>query len=130
MSSPPKYQVAFKFQFQQNVTGTVQLAITDSNNFVVSAQEKAQLQGYSGDTPPLLNFSMDSKELFFNIDGGESGSGVESIVWSTFTNGGSAPSLMVNLQMPTVVIAASYMVLTTGSSGQLVNGQNTINAGD
>lgn len=129
MSSSPKYQVIFKFQFQQNVTGTVQLAITDSNNFVVSAQEKAQLQGYSGDTPPLLNFSMDSKQLFFNIDGGKSGSGVESIVWSTFTNG-SAPSLMVNLQMPTVVIAASYTVLSTGASGQLVNGQNTINAGD
>ena len=47
--------------------------------------------------------------------------------WSTFT-AGSDPTLDLNLQFSSGLINASYTVLNTGASGQLLPGNNTIKA--
>jgi hypothetical protein len=128
MSSAPTYQVAFKFQFQQDLSGQpVLINIVDSNQFVLKPGEKIQLQPYfSNSTPPLSDFSLSDQQLYFNIGNAEADTGVESIVWATFTNGANAQTLTVELQTQTGLIASSYQVLNTGSSGALRAGNNTI----
>lgn len=128
MSAAPTYQVVFKFQFQQNFASKqIQISIEDSNSFVINGSDEAQVQGYpAGDIPPLLNFSVSGKQLFFNVDSGTTGSGVEGIVWSTFTNGGGSQDLVLDVQFPAGLVVASYVVEQTSSQGLLNAGKNVI----
>ncbi|GLQ87784.1 hypothetical protein [Dyella flagellata] len=128
MSNSPQYQVVFQFMFQQNFTGTIELDITDNNSFLIAPSQRAQLAPYLGnDTPPLLNFGMSSKQLFFSIDGGVGGRGLQSIVWSSFTSDAGDASLMVELQVSSPEVTAYYAVLGAGGgSGSLNNGMNSI----
>jgi hypothetical protein len=130
MANAPVYQIAFMFQFTQSFTNQkVQIAVADSNNFLTSDSQVAQLEAYSGNTtPPLLNFSVSSKELFFNVSQGSTYAGMQGVVWSTFT-AGVDDTLDLDLQFSTGLIAGSYKVLSTGTGGQLVSGHNTIKAG-
>jgi hypothetical protein len=124
MASTPKYQIAFEFQFKQNVSNEIlQIDITDQNNFVIAAKEALQLGPYAGSaTPPLSNMSVTSTSLFLNVSSGNSGQGVEVIVWTTFA--GDAP-LQITLAANGSV-AAYYSVLGGTNSGQLNPGPNTI----
>lgn len=129
MANAPVYQIAFKFQFNQDFTNQkVQIDVTDTNNFVMSDTRQTQLQAYlSESTPPLLNFSASGQQLFFNVGSGKQYGGMQSVAWSTFT-AGSDPTLDLNLQFSSGLINASYTVLNTGASGQLLPGNNTIKA--
>lgn len=124
MASAPKYQIAFEFQFKQNVSSEIlQINITDQNNFVIAAKEALQLAPYGGSaTPPLSNMSVTSTSLFLNVASGNSGQGVEVIVWTTFI--GDAP-LQIDLTSNGFV-AAYYSVLGGSSSGLLQPGPNSI----
>lgn len=128
MTAAATYQVAFKFQFQQGFSGKqIQLAIADTNNFVIDNGKQAQLEPYMGsDTPPLLNFSLSNQQLFLNIGSGLQGDGVEGVLWSTFTSSGNGQTLNVELTAPTGLINAYYTVMGTSTSGQLSAGKNTI----
>lgn len=125
MASAPQYQVAFQFQFQQNLSNeAVQIEIIDQNRFVLSNGEKIQLAPFdSATTPPLNNMSVSSNALFLNIARGQASEGVETILWTTFSDG---ESVRVNLTADAAV-AAYYTVLgAPGGSGTLMPGPNTI----
>ena len=130
MANAPVYQIAFMFQFNQSFTNQkVQIAVADSNNFLTSDSQTAQLEAYSGNTtPPLLNFSVSGKELFFNVSQGSTYAGMQGVVWSTFTTGAD-DTLDLDLQFSTGLMTGTYKVLETGVGGQLVSGRNTIKAG-
>jgi len=126
MANTPKYQIAFQFQFKQDVSNEiVQIQITDQNNFVIDAKESLQLSPYAGSaTPPLSNMSVSSTLLFLNIASAKTGTGVEVIAWTTFV--GSAP-LKIDLAAAGGSVAAYYSVLGgMGGSGMLTPGPNTI----
>ncbi|MBB6064898.1 hypothetical protein [Pseudoxanthomonas broegbernensis] len=122
------YQVAFKFQFQQDFTNQqVQIQIADTNNFVMQSNERVQLQPYQDSyTPPLLNFSVSNKLMFFNIAKGSAAQGLQGLAWATFTDAGNNETLNLDLQVPGGLMNVYYAVLNTSSSGQLKPGQNTI----
>jgi len=130
MTSAPVYQIAFMFVFNQDFTSQkVQIDVADSNSFVVSNTQTAQLEAYSGSvTPPLLNFSVSGQQLFFNISEGTTYGGMQALVWSSFT-AGSPSTLQLDAQFPSGLITATYNVLGVTASGQLVSGRNTIQIG-
>ena len=130
MTSAPVYQIAFMFVFNQDFTSQkVQIDVADSNSFVVSNTQTAQLEAYSGSvTPPLLNFSVSGQKLFFNISEGTTYGGMQALVWSSFTVG-SPSTLQLDAQFPSGLITATYNVLGVTASGQLVSGRNTIQIG-
>lgn len=127
MKSAPTYQVVFKCQFQQDISSQpIQIDIVDSNSFVMTKGEKAQLQPYLGtSTPPLANFSVSGQQLYLNVSHGEEDTGMESIVWATFTSAGEAQTLTINLTV-SPAISMSYMVMNTSASGSLKAGKNVI----
>lgn len=130
MANPPVYQIAFQFLFNQNFDNQkVLIDIQDSNSFLMNDNYTAQLAAYaSNSTPPLLNFSLSGKQLYFNIDQGLIREGMQAVVWSSFS-AGTQPSLQLNAQFQGGLITASYSVQGTGTSGVLAYGANTIKVG-
>ncbi|MFC5743240.1 hypothetical protein [Dyella tabacisoli] len=130
MQAAQKYQVAFKFQFEQDISNqAIQIDIVDTNSFLITKGEKAQLQPYlANSTPPLMSFSVSSQQLFLNISKGGEDEGMEGVVWATFTNGGGDPTLTINLAA-TPAINSSYTVMGTQTSGALKAGKNVISIG-
>jgi hypothetical protein len=130
MANAPVYQVAFQFLFNQDFTNQkVQIAVADSNKFLVSDSQVAQLEAYAGNTtPPLLNFSVSGKQLFFNVSQGTTYAGMQGVVWSTFTAGADS-TLVLDTQFSVGLMMASYKVIGTSAGGQLVSGRNTIKVG-
>ena len=122
------YQIAFKFQFQQDFTNQqVQIEIVDANNFVMQNGERLQLQPYlDNETPPLFNFSVSNQQMFFNIASGSESQGMQCLAWATFTDAGNSETLSLDLQAPTGLINIYYSVLNTSSNGLLEAGPNTI----
>src|SRR5579859_7697816 len=120
MANAPVYQIAFMFQFNQSFANQkVQIDVADSNDFLTSDSEAAQLEAYSGSTtPPLLNFSVSGKQLFFNVSQGSTYAGMQGVVWSTFT-AGADDTLDLDLQFSAGLMTGSYKVLSTGAAGQL-----------
>ncbi|WP_157504414.1 MULTISPECIES: hypothetical protein [Luteibacter] len=130
MANAPIYQIAFMFVFNQDFTNQkVQLNVADSNDFLVTDSQTAQLEAYSGNTtPPLLNFSVSGKQVFFNVSDGKTYGGMQALVWSSFT-AGSPPTLQLDLAFSSGLITATYNVPGGSASGQLVSGRNTITIG-
>lgn len=130
MANAPVYQIAFMFVFNQDFTSQkVQINVADSNSFLVSDKQAAQLEAYSANaTPPLLNFSVSGQQMFFNVSDGKTYGGMQCLAWSTFS-AGSAPTLQLDMQFPSGLITATYNVLGGSASGQFVSGRNTIKIG-
>lgn len=127
MADTPTYQIAFQFQFKQDVQKEIiQVVIADQNSFVISSSCAAQLGPFDGtQTPPLSNMSVSSNTLFLNVASGIINQGVEVIVWVTAIDG----SLKINL-MADGSVAAYYAELDgQGATGQLKPGLNTIQLG-
>jgi hypothetical protein len=123
-----QYQIAFQFQFKQNISnGSLQIAIADQNNFVTSSSHALQLSPFDGSvTPPLNNLSVSSTALLLNVASGEANKGVEVIAWTT----GIDDVLKVNY-MTDGTVAAYYSLLGgTGNTGQLQPGLNSIPLGN
>lgn len=131
MADAPIYQISFMFQFTQSLTDQkVLIGVVDSNNFLLSDSQQAQLEAYSGSTtPPLLNFSVSGKQMFFNVSQGSTYGGMQGVVWSTFTPGAQESELALDLQFSAGLMFGTYKVLNTRASGGLVAGRNTIKVG-
>lgn len=130
MANAPVYQIAFMFVFNQDFSSQkVQINVVDSNSFLVTDNQTAQLEAYSGNaTPPLLNFSVSGQQVFFNVSEGKTYGGMQCVAWSTFS-AGNTPTLQLDLQFASGLITATYNVLGGSASGQLVSGRNTIQIG-
>jgi hypothetical protein len=128
MAGTPQYQVAFQFQFQQDVSNkAVQIDITDENSFVISDADKLQLAPFDGNaTPSLNNMSVSSTTLYLNIASGKAHEGVETILWTTFIGG---DAVQVNLQADGSVMAYYSVLGAPGGSGPLKPGPNSIELG-
>ncbi|QAU25023.1 hypothetical protein EO087_14315 [Dyella sp. M7H15-1] len=119
------YQVAFQFQFKDTMSNQMlEIAVLDSNEFVISSEKKSQLTPYMGSsTPPMNNASIWTTGLFLNVASAAAYDSVANVVWSTFENG----SLRLDLNTHGANIAASYSLLDgPGGGGQLYPGENTI----